>query len=347
MLCRVADSLFWMSRYIERAEDTARVVDVNIQLLLERYHSDPQMMENHWGRILDGFGERAVFETIYDEITTQYVAEYLTFSRKNPSSILSCIFAARENARMIRDQISSEMWEIINRLYLFLKGQDAERVLRAGVSEFFTQIKEFAHLFRGVTDATFPRQLGYEFIRAGCYLERAYKTVDILDSKHYLLEAGGKAGDGTALEVVEWVSVLRSCAGAEAYHRVYVSDVSRLNVVAFLVQSRAFPHSILFSLSQLQLALHSISGCPLSQFSNEAERLCGRAISQVLYTSAGEIVEEGFHDYLQGIKAAAEKIAIELGNSYMFFPIVDPVEDGDDEDGAEAELQEQGQGGVA
>lgn len=194
-----------MSRYVERAENTARVVDVNVHLLLERYHSDVELVGFHWGTILDGFGEREFFDTLYDEVTTQNVAEYLTFSRENPSSIISCVFSARENARMIRDQISSEMWEIINRLYLFLKGQDAERVLRKGASEFFAQIKEFAHLFRGVTDATFPRKLGYEFIRAGCYLERASKTTSILDSKHYLLDLDSDQADGMALEVVEWV----------------------------------------------------------------------------------------------------------------------------------------------
>ena len=330
MLCRVADSLFWMSRYIERAENTARVADVNIQLLLERFR-DADLIDAHWGAILDGFGEREFYETLYDEITTQNVAEYLTFSRENPSSIFSCVLAARENARMIRDQISSEMWEIINRLYLFLKGQDAEHVLSSGVSEFFAQIKEFAHLFRGITDATFPRQLGYEFIRAGCYMERVYKTAAILDSKHYLLDGDDDQEEKSGLEVLEWVSVLRSVTGAEAYHRVYVSDVSGINVLAFLAQSRAFPHSILFSLSQLQLALHSISGCALSQFSNEAERLCGRVISQVLYTSASEIVEDGLHKFLNEITATVEKIALQFSERYMFFPIVDPVEEATEE----------------
>jgi uncharacterized alpha-E superfamily protein len=342
MLCRVADSLFWMSRYIERAENTARVADVNIQLLLETAHHDNTQMEVHWGSVLDGFGERVMFNSLYDTITTHNVAEYLTFSRENPSSVLSCVLAARENARMIRDQISSEMWEIINRLYLFLKSQDAGRVLRAGSSGFFEQIKEFAHLFRGVTDATFPRKLGYEFIRAGCYLERADKTGSILDSKHFLLDTPEVNPDDVAHEVVQWVSVLRACTGVEAYHRVYVSDVSRLNVVAFLVQSREFPHSILFCLSQLQLAIHSISGCSITQFSNEAERICGRIISKVLYTSVAEIVDEGLHTYLQDLKASVERIAVELSNSYMFFPIVDPVEEAV-EDAAQAEGQTQTQ----
>ena len=324
MLCRVADSLFWMSRYIERAENTARVADVNIQLLLETANNSNELAAIHWGSILEGFGDLPLFESLYDEITSYNVADFLTFNRKNGSSVLSCVFAARENARMIRDQISSEMWEIINRLYLFLKAEDPARVLTTGSSAFFEQIKEFAHLFRGITDATFPRQLGYEFIRAGCYLERADKTISILDSKHFLMEADSES---VAHEVVQWVSVLRSCAGVEAYHRVFVSDVSRLNVVSFLVQSREFPHAVLFSLSQLQLAIHAISNCSITQFSNEAERITGRIISKVLYTSVQEIVDGGLHSYLLSLKADIEKIAIELSNKYMFFPIVDSADE--------------------
>ena len=324
MLCRVADSLFWMSRYIERAENTARVADVNIQLLLETANNSNELAAIHWGSILEGFGDLPLFESLYDEITSYNVADFLTFNRKNGSSVLSCVFAARENARMIRDQISSEMWEIINRLYLFLKAEDPARVLTTGSSAFFEQIKEFAHLFRGITDATFPRQLGYEFIRAGCYLERADKTISILDSKHFLMEADSES---VAHEVVQWVSVLRSCAGVEAYHRVFVSDVSRLNVVSFLVQSREFPHAVLFSLSQLQLAIHAISNCSITQFSNEAERITGRIISKVLYTSVQEIVDGGLHSYLLSLKTDIEKIAIELSNKYMFFPIVDSADE--------------------
>jgi uncharacterized alpha-E superfamily protein len=337
MLCRVADSLFWMSRYIERAENTARVADVNIQLLLETANNSNELAAVHWGAILEGLGDKVLFDTLYDEVTSFNVAEFLTFNRDNGSSVLSSIFAARENARMIRDQISSEMWIAINRVYLFLKGEDPARVLTTGSSAFFEQIKEFAHLFRGITDATFPRQLGYEFIRAGCYLERADKTLSILDSKHFFMDADS---ENVAHDVVQWVSVLRACTGVEAYHRVFVSDVSRMNVVSFLVQSREFPHSVLFSLSQLQLAIHAISRCSLSQFSNEAERITGRIMSKVLYSSVQEIVAGGLHTYLLDLKADIEKIAIELSNKYMFFPIVDSA---DEAEPALTQTQEQTQ----
>ena len=326
MLCRVADSLFWMSRYIERAENTARLTDVNIQLLLETGHNEDDHVHAHWRSILESMGDLPLFEEHFTELNTRSVAEFLTFSRRNPSSVISCVLAARENARMIRDQISSEMWEIINRLYLYLKQQNPDYLLSKGVADFFQHIKEMSHLFRGVTDATFPRQVGYEFIRAGCYLERVDKTGRILDAKHLLLKAT-ESRQGGADEVVQWVSVLRSCTALEAYHRVYVGDVVPRKVVSFLVSARAFPRSILFSLNQLQFALHAISGCDLAHYSNEAERLCGRAISQLVYSSVDDILNRGLHESLAEIEETVNAIALEIGKHYMFQPIIDPVAD--------------------
>jgi uncharacterized alpha-E superfamily protein len=326
MLCRVADSLFWMSRYIERAENTARLADVNIELLLEMGLGPDEDLHAHWNSYLESLGDHHLFREHYDTFDTRSVAEFFTFSRANPSSVLSCVYAARENARMIRDQISSEMWEIINRLYLFLKQQDPERVLGGRRSDFYQQIGEMSHLFRGITDATFPRQTGYEFIQAGCYLERADKTGRILDTKHHLLE-GNEHDDGSTEDAVHWVSVLRTCSALEAYHRVHVGDVLPVQVATFLIMSREFPGSILFSLNQLQLALHAISGCSITLYSNEAERLCGQIISKLVYTSMSDILREGLHAYLGQIEDSLNGIAIEMSRHYMFSPIFDPSED--------------------
>lgn len=329
MLCRVADSLFWMSRYIERAENTARLVDVKSQLLLELGSYDDAQIERHWHAVLESLDDLGLFLQHHEKTDTQSATEFLTFSRDNPSSVLSCIFAARENARMIRDQISSEMWEIINRLYLFLKQQDAGRVLQAGTSDFFQQIKEMSHLFRGVTDATFPRRVGYEFIKAGCYLERADKTGRILDTQHHLL-GPSLITNGSAQDMLQWISILRACTGFEAYHRVYVGNVLPRHVIAFLVLSREFPRSMLFCFNQLQLAVHAISGCLITHYSNEAERACGKLISQVVYSSIDDIVNQGLHPFLAGMQDGINKIAIELSRHYMFFPIVDPTEESEE-----------------
>ena len=325
MLCRVADSLFWMSRYIERAENTARLVDVNLQLLLELDLSETEIAA-HWTSILESLDDKALYDQQWDAITTPSITEFLTFSRDNPSSVISCVLAARENARMIRDQISTEMWEVINRLYLFLRSQDAGQILRSGTSEFFQQVKESSHLFRGVTDGTFPRRVGYEFIKAGCYLERADKTARIVNAKQYLKD-NIETPRGGAQDVIQWVAILRSCTALEAYHRIYVGDVRPSHVVDFLIHSRHFPRSILFCLSELQLAIHAISKCPVSLYSNEAERLCGRLISDILYSSVEEIVESGLHDYLSKVVSEVSNITLEISNQYMFFPVIDPAKE--------------------
>jgi uncharacterized alpha-E superfamily protein len=317
-----------MSRYIERAENTARLTDVNVQLLLELAHTDEEHAGRHWKAVLDGLGDRALFDAHYERCDTASATEFLTFSQENPSSVLSCVLAARENARMIRDQISVEMWEVINRLYLFLREQDAAKVLRSGPSEFFERIQETSHLFRGLTDAFFPRKLGYEFLKVGCYLERADKTARILDITHYLKSGMHEGKDGRRLDaetVVQWMTVLRGCAALGAYHRVFVGEVLPLRVIDLLVLSRDFPRSVLFCLSQLQLALHAISGCPVSHFSNEAERRCGMLISEIVYSSADTVLEGDLHGQLKRVKDAIDAIAIALGQQYMLYPIVDPA----------------------
>jgi uncharacterized alpha-E superfamily protein len=328
MLCRVADSLFWMSRYIERAENTARLIDVNLQLLLETQMPDDASIAHHWRPILESTGDLVLFDELYALADSRSVTEFATFNPDNPSSVFSCIVAARENARQVRDQISPEMWEVLNRLYLDLKHTDAEQVWKGGPYGFYQKIKEYSHLFQGVTEATFPHRVGYEFIKAGKFLERADKTSRILDIKNLLdAQEGHDAPKGGMVDIAEWIAILRACSGLEAYHQVFVANVKGANVVEFLLQSREFPRSVLFSLRQLQLALHAISSCPLTHYTNEAERLCGRLIAQLNYASIGEVVAGGLHPFLGAMQEQINAIAVELSQRYMFFPIVDPVAD--------------------
>lgn len=324
MLCRVADSLFWMSRYIERAENTARLVDSNLELLLELKHDD-ELAVDHWQRILDGLGESALYQKKIGDVTTAGVTEFLTTSTLNPSSVFSSVFAARENARMIRDQISTEMWEVINHMYLKLQTQNSSYLIKSGASEFFKEIMEWSHLFSGVTDATFPRKVGYEFIRAGCYLERADKTARIMNNPHF------HSPKGKAEDLIQWVAILKSCTAMEAYQRIYVGDVHPKHVVDFLMHSRHFPRSLLFCLSELQLAVHGISNCPVSHYSNEAERLCGKLISNILYTSVEEVMGHGLQDYLDHVIEEISKITTKLSERYMFLPVVDPAKEAEEE----------------
>ena len=187
MLSRVAHSLYWMSRHIERAENMPRLLDVNLQFLLDFQGFDDAGLKEHWGSILASAGDEALFATVHETADSRTVTDFLAFDLRNPRSILSCVFAARENARMIRDQISTEMWETMNEMYLFLKDRSATDIWIAGPYDFFQHIKRHSHLFQGLTDATYPRSEGWEFIQFGKWIERADQTTRILDVKYHIL----------------------------------------------------------------------------------------------------------------------------------------------------------------
>lgn len=325
MLTRVADSLFWMSRYIERAENTIRLVDVNLQLLMEAEALDEAGIEAYWSPILATTGDLKLFHRLYNGFSSQHVTRFLTFEKENPSSVMNCVRAARENARIVRDQISHEMWEIMNRLYLFLRSCDYDSLWKNGPLDFCSEIKEYALLFEGITESTFLHRVGYEFIKAGKYLERTDKTGRLLDIKHYMRLPEGSE-EGGVVDIAQWTALLRAAGARDAYHQVYVSDVVPKNVVEFLLFNREFPRSMLFGLARLQAAIHAVSGCPTSHFSNEAERKCGRLIMDFSYLTVDELgLRGGLHRFLTEVQRQLDEIALELNRIYMFYPIVDPT----------------------
>lgn len=324
MLCRVADSLFWMGRYMERAENAARLVDVYLQIVMELDDQEAGTMRRHWEPILATTGDLELFLKRGDATDNANVSEFLTFDTRNPSSILSCILAARENARQIRDQISSEMWEVINRCYLELRGTDIQEVWNRDPVAFYQRIKEYAHLFRGLTAATYLHREGLHFIECGEFLERADKTGRILDIKHYLDASTGTSPE-SGRDLAQWVSLLHACSGLEAYHQTHVSGIDPARIIQFLVFSSDFPRSILFCIDRLDHHLHAISACPRTHYSNEAERLCGRLLASLKFASLSEVIAEGIHDFLRRIQKDLEKITLEINRQYMFFPIVDPA----------------------
>lgn len=321
MLCRVADSLFWMSRYIERAENTARLVDVNLQLLLESSDAGKLEPEEHWLPILTSTGESNLYYKLFDTIDSESIMNFLTFHEGNPSSVFSCIMAGRENARMIRDQITEEMWEAMNRLYHYLKkSSNKYHVGQSALFEQFNTIKEYSHLFTGITESTFNHSVGYEFMKAGRFIERADKTGRIIGSKLHTLEDPNQTN-----WISHWGAVLRACSASTAYKQTYKMDVNSRKVLEMLIFSRDFPRSMFYSLLELQKAVHAVSGCPITHYSNEAERLCGRLISQFSYASIDEIMNQGIDNFLEQSYASMENLTLELSNQYMFFPVIDPA----------------------
>lgn len=323
MLCRVADSLFWMSRYIERAENTVRLLDVTHQTLLDSEHSNEEVNFKHWVPTLETLGDMGAYTGLYEERSSRTVTEFLTFNPSNPSSVFGCISNARENARMIRDQVSSEMWEALNKLYLFIKGADAERICGEFDFAFFAQIKDYSHLFRGIIESTFPHGLGYEYVVCGREIERAIKTCQILGTKHFMPSLADSPDD--ALDAAQYAAILRSSTGFEAFHHEHGSDLDSLPVRQFLLLSRIFPRSALFCVQRLQSAMHAISNCPTSYYSNEAERLTGRLVANLNYAVSEDLREEKGDALIGKIQIDLEEIATAFSLQYMGVAIYDPA----------------------
>jgi len=322
MLSRVADSLYWIGRNIERAENIARMLEVNLNLLLDFERLDDLKVKEHWEPVIRSTGDEELFYQLYEKATSQTATEFLTFDKENPASIISSLFAARENARMVRDQISSDMWETINELYLFLRSQQARDKYANGAHEFYEEIKNYSYRFQGLTDSTFSRNEGYEFLQLGKYIERADKTARILDIKYHILLP--KIEDvGGAVDVAQWQAILKSASALESYHRVYVAEILPWKVAEFLIFTETFPRSIRFCLKAIDHFLHRISETPSGQFSNEAERLSGRLTSELSYTTIEEVFKMGLHEYLDGTQKTLNDIGDSVFQTYMFNPPVD------------------------
>ena len=313
MLSRVADSLYWMSRYMERAENDARLLDVNLQLLLDLGGEADAMQ--HWAPVIASLEETDLFDSLNSAADEQSVTEFLTLQQKNPNSILSCLTLARENARTTREQISSEMWEQINRLYLFVRSEDAKGLLATSPHEFFTHVIFGSHLFQGTTDATMTHGEGWDFIRIGAFLERADSTSRVLDVKYHILLPSGEDVGGN-VDTIQWMAVLKSVSALEAYCKLYVSQVAPWKVAEFLITHQEFPRSIRYCVDSLDQALHRISGVDESRYANEAERLSGRLRSDVDYVTISEIFEFGLHEYLTAIQERLVEVSNAMYATY-------------------------------
>lgn len=319
MLSRVADSLFWMSRYIERAENNARMLDVNLQMMLDVEGFSEGDAADHWLPIINSLEDTEMFYSIHKRADGDAVAEFVTFERRNPGSICSCLAFARENARTVREQISSEMWEQINKVYLFVRSDEARKLYRSSPYEFYKMIVEGSYLFQGVTDTSMSHGEGWDFIQLGKFIERADRSSRILDIKYHILLPQGEEVGGN-VDTVQWMAVLRSCSANEAYRKVHVGQVHPWQVAEFLITNDEFPRSIRFCVDQLDSALHRISGTMGSHYGNEAERLSGRLRSHIIYSNTNEIFDPGLHQYLDDIQLKLNEISDAVYQLYAANP---------------------------
>jgi uncharacterized alpha-E superfamily protein len=318
MLSRVGDSTYWMGRYIERAENTARLLDVNVQMLLDFESRRDETERQFWGPILSTLEDTELFHELHHEFTAAAVLDYVTFEPRNPNSISSCINYARENARAVRDQISSEMWEQINALWLYFRDGSALRHFRANSHEFYDKVTYASQLFQGVTDATMTHGEAWRFVQAGKFIERADSTSRILDLKYHILLPSGEQVGGN-VDTSQWTSVLRSCSGMEAYLKIRKGDVTPWGVAEFLICHDEFPRSIRFCVDRLDEVLHDISSTEEGRFRNEPERLSGLLRSQLDYATIDIIFAHGLHEYLDGIQAKLIELDIAFNRTYCAY----------------------------
>jgi len=318
MLSRVANSLYWMSRYIERAENVARILDVNLQLLLDFRSLDDEVLRDHWMPIVQCTGDQDSFVARHQRATAAAVAEFMVFRQENPNSIVSSICQARENARMVRDQITVETWEELNRLYLFVLSPAARQMWLDSPTDFFNEIKSSSLQLIGLSYATHMHTEGWWFSQAGRFIERADKTSRILDVRYHTLPARGLPKTVNQTEVLEWSAILRSCSAWDVYKSVYGAEVHPRDVAELLLLNEDFPRSTRFCVDRLNDALRRISGVSSRRFSNDAEKLAGRLVADLQFSTIEEVFESGLHDYLDRLQAKLNAIGEALFNTYIF-----------------------------
>lgn len=310
MLSRVAESIYWMSRYIERADNVARFVDVNLHLMLDL----PAGIQAEWQPLVATTGDDEVFFQRYGEASREEVIRFLTFDAENPNSIVSCLRAGRENARSVRENISSEMWEQINDAYL-LVANTAEEWAMAEPHQFFNDIKTASHLFMGITDNIMSHGEGWHFCRLGRLLERADKTSRIVDVKYFSL-LRDVSGENTAFDDTQWGALLHSASGFEMYRRVR-GLISPDEVIAFLLLDREFPRSVLYALSKAEESLHAISGTSLETFSNSAEQRLGQLRAEFAYTHVEQVLDIGIHEFLDAFQTKLNLVGDDIHKTFF------------------------------
>jgi len=294
MLSRVADSLYWMSRYLERAEHTARLIEVDLQLRLDQ---SPDSGAGRWLRLLNALQTLPPESTKLDAPS---ITELLTLDRSNPSSILSCVAAARENLRQVREQCSTEMWEQLNRLYLQVSNTTKSESWMLNSHIFYRAVQEGAHLFQGVTDSTMSHGEGWQYIQLGRYVERT-DTLARLIGTHFgnLTQPPDQAVESE--EYLEWVGLLKSCAAFEAYCKTYTAEMRPLRVAEFLLLNPDFPHSVRFSVDMVHASLARI-GEMTERKAEQPVRLAGRLQATLNFSQIDEILASGANAYVDSVR---------------------------------------------
>ncbi len=310
MLSRVASSLYWMSRYVERAENTARVLDVTWRMSL--LVKEPALQDQEWFAPLNITGTLFPFSGRHNVVCAREVLHFMALDPENPSSIYACARQARENARSVRGSITSEMWEVLNSTWLELQNFNAARLDTEGVREFFEWVKERSHLFRGVTVGTALKDEAFQFNRLGTFLERADNTARILDVKYHVL-LPSVSDVGGAVDYYQWAAVLRSVSAFESYRRVYRDVITPVRVAELLILRVDMPRS----LHACMQATYEIMRTLEAPGAQEALRLAGALWADLRFGRIDVIFQHGLHEYLTEFLERAAALGEEINQSYF------------------------------
>ena len=315
MLSRAANNLYWMSRHIERAENTARLLDVTYRMSLLPYRivESGRTWAEPWALPLIIHGLATTYYERYPgTLSSDNVLRFMALDAANSSSLYSCIQAARENARTVRGAITSEMYEDINAFWLELRGKDYDALHAGSLSEFFDWVKMRSHQFRGVTFGTMLRDEGYSFIRLGTFMERADNTARLLDVKYHTLLPSA-ADVGGAVDYYQWSALLRSLSAFDSYRKIYRDLITPMKVAELLILRDDVPRSLHACMN----AIYDILPALCDESSREAERLAGELHAQLHYGRTEQIISTGLHEYLMVFLDKLSTLTDEINNNFL------------------------------
>jgi uncharacterized alpha-E superfamily protein len=319
MLSRVADAVFWMSRYIERAENVARFIDVHQSISL----GGRVGLADQWAPLIYASGDEGGFKELYGEFSRKNVLRFLAFDRRNPNSIFSCVASARENARAIRDILSTAMWEAVNRFYLRVREALAEeRGILNNPHDFLERVKRASHQVIGVTGVTLSHGEAWNFATLGRQLERAEKTSRILDVKYFTLLPYVSLV-GSTIDIVQWSTLLESTSALHMYRKRF-GRISPVNVMDFLILDRHFPRSMRFCLSEADACLHAITGAPPGTSNCRAEQVLGALSAQLRDSNVGDIQRQGLHEFIDEAQERINEVGEAIFQQFFRAPAADP-----------------------
>ena len=314
MLSRVADHQYWMSRQIERAENLARLVRVSEEMLLDDESLGRGSAQEYWTPVLAATAMEATFRTLYPQPRQGDAARFLTLDPRNPDSILSCIRAARENARSVRDKISDEMWAEINALHMLMTSGEGAELLSRSPHSFYEKIITSSMLFDGITEATLTRDEGWNFLQLGRLLERADMTSRFLDIRSQSVTTD------SALESLQWGAVLRACSAHASYRRQHGGEISVEKIVDLLLFSNEFPRSVRHCLRRADEVLHDISGTPTGRYSNPCEKVTGALLARLSFAGPSEVMARGLHAYIDELQLQLNAAGQGVFETYVLLP---------------------------